>query len=114
MQVGVRSGVRSWERSHDSPSEQAPCCRISLQIATLDGSCVYRHLGPLRHEPALKSASSPTNLPLAMSWRRILLNGIGKNGTSRRESLAGLVDLFDQSAHPDMCVSTVRPPGLAF
>ena len=63
-QAGVRSGVKSWERSQASPAGQVPFWRKSLHIATFAGSWIYRHLGPLRHVPVeWESATSSRAYP---------------------------------------------------
>jgi hypothetical protein len=69
--VAVLSGVRSCERSQDSPLGQDPIWRKSLQTAVLEGSCTYRHLGPLVHEPK-NLLLAETRFPLRVSLSREL------------------------------------------
>lgn len=67
--MAVLSGVRSCERSQDSPLGQDPVWRNSLHTAVLEGSCTYRHLGPLGHEPKKLSLAETQFLPY-FAWTR--------------------------------------------
>ena len=100
-QAGVRSGVKSCDRSQESPLGHSPCCSRSLQAATFAGSWRYRHRGPCRHEPVSQSVGV-LGLTESQSWRhglgpRFLENGVTGHG----ECFARHVDLFDSARLPN-------------